>query len=443
LLKIFLIIIFVLLLIGWYFTKEEKKAKVIRPITRDIVKEYLNSMYPKSEWASYYCSEPMEFSAELINNTKSKIKRVAIDEKNIRISGFSIEGLIYCEMYRALLEKYKDTNYYWEGKQYINEQDMHVIEEIVLDYSKSSEIYKAESKLIQNMQENMAKGKETKLREEKAKERAKFNELVKRFISLYRHKNGEIPFSCADIPIEDYEAFLKILEQEGIHINKTEVLEKVFDIQNEMFREKLTEVSNINLNGNSDIYEWIDAYLLAFNNNLNYIDILETYLIYIDYDFDQIDSVEEYAKEIIQNKRIKKRARQIEKALNSGERINRITIEDVDIMDGREFEIFIAELYKHMGYSVKVTPATSDQGADLIIERFDEKTAIQAKRYNGNVGNSAVQEVVAAKSYYNCDKAMIVTNSFFTNSAEQLARCNNVELIDRNRLEQLILDNLS
>jgi len=53
-----------------------------------------------------------------------------------------------------------------------------------------------------------------------------------------------------------------------------------------------------------------------------------------------------------------------------------------------------------MGYNVLKTPYSKDQGADLILERFEEMTVVQAKRYKGNVGNSAVQEVVASKAYY-------------------------------------------
>jgi restriction system protein len=60
------------------------------------------------------------------------------------------------------------------------------------------------------------------------------------------------------------------------------------------------------------------------------------------------------------------------------------------------------------------------------------------KRYSGNVSNSSVQEVVASKNYYNSDKCMVVTNSYFTNSAVELARANSVELINRDKLFQLI-----
>ena len=48
--------------------------------------------------------------------------------------------------------------------------------------------------------------------------------------------------------------------------------------------------------------------------------------------------------------------------------------------------------------------------------------AVQCKLYQGKVGNSAVQEAVAGKSYYDCDEAMVITNSVFYPGAIALAK---------------------
>jgi restriction system protein len=50
-----------------------------------------------------------------------------------------------------------------------------------------------------------------------------------------------------------------------------------------------------------------------------------------------------------------------------------------------------------------------------------------------------VQEITAAMAHYNATHAMIVTNSFFTSNAVNLARENYVELVDRQKLALLIL----
>jgi len=117
----------------------------------------------------------------------------------------------------------------------------------------------------------------------------------------------------------------------------------------------------------------------------------------------------------------------------------KISKKDIEEMSGIDFEKFIGNCFEKKGYNVKVTKATGDQGADLILE--DERgilTAVQVKKYSGSVGNKAVQEVVASMKFYDCDKAMIVTTETFTKSAFQLASKNGVQLIDKKGLDDLI-----
>ncbi|MBK6586893.1 MAG: restriction endonuclease [Acidobacteria bacterium] len=82
---------------------------------------------------------------------------------------------------------------------------------------------------------------------------------------------------------------------------------------------------------------------------------------------------------------------------------------------------------------------SGDQGADVVVVKFAEKTVIQAKRFTGNVGNFAVQEIMAAISMYQAQKGMVITNSYFTPSARDLANVNNIELVDRDDLDELII----
>lgn len=118
--------------------------------------------------------------------------------------------------------------------------------------------------------------------------------------------------------------------------------------------------------------------------------------------------------------------------------IEKPTIDDVDMMTGSEFEGFVCELYRKMGYTAYVTKASGDQGLDVIAEKNGKRIGIQAKCYSGSVGNSAVQEAVAGKNYYNCDRIVVVTNNYFTNSAISLANANNVVLWNRDILKTKI-----
>ena len=109
-------------------------------------------------------------------------------------------------------------------------------------------------------------------------------------------------------------------------------------------------------------------------------------------------------------------------------------IQSIDSMTGVEFEEYLKAHFEKKGYKVENTPASNDYGADLILIKGGVKTVVQVKRYKGKIGNSAIQEVVGAAGYYKADKCMVITNSFFTVNAENLAKANNVELWDRYKL---------
>lgn len=114
------------------------------------------------------------------------------------------------------------------------------------------------------------------------------------------------------------------------------------------------------------------------------------------------------------------------------------TIDDIDMMNGIEFEQFLCLLFEKMGYMTIQTKGSGDQGIDVIAQNNICKIGIQAKRYTGNVGNAAVQEALAGKMFYNCDRVMVITNSTFTPMAVDLANKTHVELWDRDFLKRQI-----
>ena len=73
------------------------------------------------------------------------------------------------------------------------------------------------------------------------------------------------------------------------------------------------------------------------------------------------------------------------------------------------------------GAEIQTTPRSGDHGADLLIRLGSVVVALQAKRYIGVVGNAAVQEIFAAKQFYDADFAMVVTTSRYTQPAQVLA----------------------
>lgn len=149
-------------------------------------------------------------------------------------------------------------------------------------------------------------------------------------------------------------------------------------------------------------------------------------------------------KEIIEQERLRLLKGDISKEVELNDAIHQKKIKQKEIeigyqnvQDGFEFEEYVANLYKELGYTIEqVTKKSGDQGADVVGFKDDTKYVIQAKFYNSPVGNKAVQEVVAAIGMYKADKGIVITNNSFTQSAIELAKANNIELVDRRKIEE-------
>lgn len=100
-------------------------------------------------------------------------------------------------------------------------------------------------------------------------------------------------------------------------------------------------------------------------------------------------------------------------------------------MNPYSYEYSVAAFLQNNGYkNVRVTKASGDYGVDITAVKGKKKYAVQCKYYSNPVGLSAVQEVVAGKSMYGCDSAMVITNTVFTQPAKNLAAQNGVELME-------------
>ncbi len=100
---------------------------------------------------------------------------------------------------------------------------------------------------------------------------------------------------------------------------------------------------------------------------------------------------------------------------------------------GDAFEKYVMHRLAQSGFlRVTHTGKSGDFGADIICyDRQLRKIVIQCKYYSRPVGISSVQEVNAARQYYNAVRAVVVTNSTFTASAKKLAASCRVELEEK------------
>lgn len=111
-----------------------------------------------------------------------------------------------------------------------------------------------------------------------------------------------------------------------------------------------------------------------------------------------------------------------------------IEIEKIDEMNGQEFELYLKRVFERVGYLVELTPRSNDYGADLVLRKGTKKFVVQAKRHSNTIGISTIQQVIGALNYYKAHGAIVVTNQYFSKSAMNLSKANNVLLIDRDEL---------
>lgn len=100
-----------------------------------------------------------------------------------------------------------------------------------------------------------------------------------------------------------------------------------------------------------------------------------------------------------------------------------------------DFEGMCAAALRRAGWNASTTKGSGDQGADVVADLAGTKLVLQCKLYTGNVGNKAVQEVIAAKHFYSADLAAVVCKTEYSKSAKILAKTAQVEILSYSELE--------
>ena len=123
-----------------------------------------------------------------------------------------------------------------------------------------------------------------------------------------------------------------------------------------------------------------------------------------------------------------------------------LTIEDADKLDPEFFEAFVTALFQAQGCRVKLTSYSGDKGADVIAYQNREETSglliqVKQRKEGGKPGNDAVDEILAAKPFYEekCDatfQPIVITNREFTRQARQYGEENHVRMYGRKWLKK-------
>jgi len=114
-------------------------------------------------------------------------------------------------------------------------------------------------------------------------------------------------------------------------------------------------------------------------------------------------------------------------------------------MDGYQFQEFVANLFKQLGFSnVKLGPRGADMGIDITMEQkssvgITNRYLVECKHHpESAIGRPVVQKLHSAVvSTPALDKGIIVTSGHFSNEAVRYAEEVGIELIDGEKLKQL------
>ncbi len=103
--------------------------------------------------------------------------------------------------------------------------------------------------------------------------------------------------------------------------------------------------------------------------------------------------------------------------------------EDLDRLQGPEFEEWVALVLETAGWSIRRNRKGGDFGVDLVAARAGRLVGIEVKRRSDRIANAVVRSVVAGCQYYGCDVAAVVTQSTFTRQAAEQAAGSEVPVI--------------
>jgi restriction system protein len=101
-------------------------------------------------------------------------------------------------------------------------------------------------------------------------------------------------------------------------------------------------------------------------------------------------------------------------------------------MTPRQFEEYVCDHYRSQGYKVELTSYTNDYGVDAFAVKGKQKIAVQAKMYGTatrKINRQMVMELHGAKDFFDCTKAVIVTDGELMPDALQVANKLKIEVL--------------
>jgi Holliday junction resolvasome RuvABC ATP-dependent DNA helicase subunit len=107
-------------------------------------------------------------------------------------------------------------------------------------------------------------------------------------------------------------------------------------------------------------------------------------------------------------------------------------------MDALEFEEFVANLFREMGYAVEMTQQSGDHGIDLLMRKGDQLIAVQCKHWDAPIGEPVIRDFLGSLTGVKANCGYVVASSTFTSKAFSFAQDKPIKLFDLDALMDLI-----
>jgi HJR/Mrr/RecB family endonuclease len=105
-----------------------------------------------------------------------------------------------------------------------------------------------------------------------------------------------------------------------------------------------------------------------------------------------------------------------------------------------QFEEFVALLFQHKGYRVKMRGGAGDHGVDLELRQGNGKRAIvQCKRYQRAISPDVVRDLYGTMMHERVAHAFLVTTADISTATRQWAKGKPITLIDGQALARIVL----
>jgi hypothetical protein len=95
-----------------------------------------------------------------------------------------------------------------------------------------------------------------------------------------------------------------------------------------------------------------------------------------------------------------------------------------------EFERLVKHLFESLGYQVEVTRRSHDEGIDLLLDKGEEHSIVQCKRFKGQVGQPVVRDFYGTVVHEKAARGYLVTSGTFSFPARTWAEGKNLVLVD-------------